>query len=229
MSASSIWERLVRGGVKMRDRKEEFMKAITKIPLSEHSKICQRYRDNIHENASDIAKDYGVHKTTIQAILKKGGITLSSTGTRNNNYKGGITPLHTKIRHCDKYKRWRQACFTRDDFTCQVSGIKGGKLHVHHTKPFSKILEEFLEMYPGMSDEELFDIAQDHIDFWNLEWGITVSEEFHDEIHRNQIDEDLAIPVVCMYKAGKNTHQISQSLKCSWNTADRILTLLNFK
>jgi 5-methylcytosine-specific restriction endonuclease McrA len=32
---------------------------------------------------------------------------------------------------------WRKAVFSRDDFTCQICGIKGGYLEADHIKPFS--------------------------------------------------------------------------------------------
>ncbi len=45
-----------------------------------------------------------------------------SNNEKNPNWKGGITPLVTKIRNSDKYIQWRTDVFVRDSFTCQIVG-----------------------------------------------------------------------------------------------------------
>ncbi len=111
MSPSSIWERLKKGGVKLRDQKQEALKAKIKIPISEHCNICERYIKNKNESCGDIAKDYDVHKSTIADILKKNNIkpgTRRLIDRRNDIwqdqerlaklYKAGVTILElTKI------------------------------------------------------------------------------------------------------------------------------------
>lgn len=187
MNGVSIWERLVNGGVKMRDRKEEATKANTKIQLSEHPKICLRYQINEYESCGDIAVDYCVHKSTIAGILKKYGIDPEHFGARIKSYKGGITPLHTRIRHCEKGQIWRRECMTRDDYTCQVTKKRGSKLEIHHLKSFSQIFEEFLSLNSDLDLEvdydQLFDLSQGYNPFWDINNGITLSEESHCSIH----------------------------------------------
>lgn len=187
MNAVSIWERLVNGGVQMRDRKKEATKANTKIPTDEHSKICLRYQTNKHESCADISEDYNVHKTTIAAILKKYGIDPEHFGARIKSYKGGITPLHTRIRHCEKGQIWRRECMKRDNYTCQETGGHGGKLEVRHLKSFSQIFEEFLSLNSDLDPEndcdQLFDLAQQYVPFWDIDNGTTLSEEAHHILH----------------------------------------------
>lgn len=60
---------------------------------------------------------------------------------RHNTYKGGITPLHKKIRHSLEYKLWREAVFERDDYTCIWCEQKGGTLNADHIKRFSDFPE----------------------------------------------------------------------------------------
>lgn len=185
MAPTSILERLTKGGVQMRDRKEEARKACIKIPVSEHPKICQRYIDNPSDNASIIGKDYDVHKGTIATILKKGGIQPEHTGARLSSWKGGITPLHNRIRNCEKAQQWKRACMERDNFTCLSCSARGVKLHVHHIEWFTCILEGFLllNLSAGVSTNELFVLALAHEPFWDIDNGTTMCENCHNEHH----------------------------------------------
>jgi hypothetical protein len=90
-----------------------------------------------------------------------------------NNWQGGITPLHSQIRHCFKYRQWRDDIFTRDEFTCMECGDdRGHNLNAHHTiKTFSQILR-------GNNIKTLEDaLACD--EFWNINNGITLCEDCH--------------------------------------------------
>ena len=67
---------------------------------------------------------------------------LSISGDRNWNWKGGITPENQKIRESLEYKLWREAVFTRDNYTCQKCGNnEGGNLNSHHIKNFAECKE----------------------------------------------------------------------------------------
>lgn len=48
-------------------------------------------------------------------------------GPLHFNWKGG-----KRDRDTIEYKHWRTSVFTRDDYTCQDCGQKGGKLNAHH-------------------------------------------------------------------------------------------------
>jgi hypothetical protein len=78
------------------------------------------------------------------------------------NWKGGISPENVKIRSSIEYKLWRKACIIRDNFTCQKSGIRGGRLTVHHINNFS----EFKELRLSIDN------------------GITLSIKAHDDFHK---------------------------------------------
>ena len=61
-----------------------------------------------------------------------------SRGERNNNWKGGITPINEKIRKSIEYKLWRKSVFERDNHTCVFCGKRGnGNLNADHIKPFA--------------------------------------------------------------------------------------------
>ena len=99
------------------------------------------------------------------------------SGERNSQWKGGITPLAARIRHCFKYCLWRSDIFTRDDFTCQKCGLRGGYLEAdHYPKRFSKILEEYniKTLEEALVCEEL----------WNRNNGRTLCKKCHDKTKR---------------------------------------------
>lgn len=83
-------------------------------------------------------------------------------GELNHRWKGGITPIHNKIRASVEYKLWVNAVYSKDNFTCQKTGIRGGKLVAHHILNFSS------------SPELRFAIDN----------GVTLSKEAHEEFHK---------------------------------------------
>lgn len=58
-------------------------------------------------------------------------------GKNHWNWQGGISSENDRVRNSGKYKRWREKVFKRDDYTCQICGIRGGKLHADHIVPFA--------------------------------------------------------------------------------------------
>jgi hypothetical protein len=54
-------------------------------------------------------------------------------------WDGSRTPLHTKFINSVYWKKTREEVFQRDNFTCQLSGIRGGDLECHHIIPKHKI------------------------------------------------------------------------------------------
>lgn len=40
-------------------------------------------------------------------------------------------------RHSKEYKDWRSAVFARDNFTCQLCGIRGVRMNAHHKKQYA--------------------------------------------------------------------------------------------
>ena len=88
----------------------------------------------------------GIYKTSEETKKKLSGALIGKStpwlspfrkGQGNHNWRGGITPINTKLRNSLEYKLWREAVFKRDDFTCKECGERGGKLHAHHIKSFA--------------------------------------------------------------------------------------------
>lgn len=84
------------------------------------------------------------------------------TGKNNPNWKDGITPENKKVRNSIEFRLWREAVFSRDNWTCQKYGIRGGKLHAHHISNFAT------------SPELRFAIDN----------GVTLSKIAHQQFHR---------------------------------------------
>ena len=65
-------------------------------------------------------------------------------------------------RHCCEYNDWRKKVYERDKYTCQICGIKGGKLNAHHIHKYSQ--------YPALR--------------YDIDNGITLCEDCHRKIHK---------------------------------------------
>lgn len=92
-------------------------------------------------------------------------------GNKNPSWKGGVTSLRKRIRHCFKYRQWISDVFQRDNYICQDCGRKGGKLNAHHIKAFYKIMKEY--------DIKFLEEALNCEELWNINNGQTLCEDCH--------------------------------------------------
>lgn len=97
-------------------------------------------------------------------------------GKTNPNYKGDkcITIISKLIRGDKKYKDWTKLCMKRDNYTCQFTGIRGGKLNVHHKIPLSDIISEVKTITIDHNE-----IIKKVLELHTLDLGITVNEDYH--------------------------------------------------
>lgn len=73
----------------------------------------------------------------------KGLKVLSLSGENHWNWQGGKTKVQKAVRNSMEYKKWRTTIFERDNYLCQMCGIKGTRLNVDHwPKPFSLLVKE---------------------------------------------------------------------------------------
>lgn len=72
-------------------------------------------------------------------------------GENNHLWRGGVTSDNEKIRKSIEYSLWRESVFARDNWICQECGQRGGNLHAHHIKGFSKFPELRLAIDNGMT------------------------------------------------------------------------------
>ena len=79
------------------------------------------------------------------------GYHLHCSGPNSHKWQGGKTRESALIRHSLEYRRWRNAVFERDFWTCQGCGIKGLPIHAHHVFPFSDFPEHHFEVWNGLT------------------------------------------------------------------------------
>ena len=72
-------------------------------------------------------------------------------GSNNHAWKGGVTPLHRKLRTSFEYEDWRRKVFERDDYSCQECGDRGAYLHADHIKRFADYPELRFEVSNGQT------------------------------------------------------------------------------
>lgn len=101
-------------------------------------------------------------KLSQEHVEKLRGKRPNTQGDKNHNWRGGISTVNMLIRRTAEYNLWVNSVFARDRYTCQKTGIKGGKLVAHHIMNFSS--------YPELRHD--------------INNGITLSEKCHKEFHR---------------------------------------------
>ena len=73
------------------------------------------------------------------------------TGEKSSFWKGGVTSELELARTTKELAQWKIDVFTRDDYTCQHCGIRGGKLNAHHIKRFRDFPDLRTELSNGIT------------------------------------------------------------------------------
>lgn len=84
-------------------------------------------------------------------------------GDNHWKYKGKNNNLQ---RNWSEYREWHKAVLKRDDYTCQLCGIIGGKLQVHHIKSFADYPESRFVVSNGLTVCRKCHLEDIH--HWNL-------------------------------------------------------------
>ena len=58
--------------------------------------------------------------TGVITAWNKGKPNYSFRGPKNPNWRGGVTKKNERIRKSIRYKKWRNAVFKRDNYTCTM-------------------------------------------------------------------------------------------------------------
>ena len=143
LSAAAKGNKRCVGRVMAEKTRRKISKALSGRPLSpEHRRAIGR----------------GVKKACI-----KPPINDHLVGPNHPNWLGGHSPLRHSLFNNPRYKTFRVAVLERDDWTCQDCGIRGGKVCVHHIKPWGP--------YPSLR--------------YDPDNGITLCRSCHYSRHRN--------------------------------------------
>ncbi len=157
LTASSIYVRKSHWGIKTK-RKGVSLTANRKFSNEQEQEMIRLYTiENI--SSVEIARKFGCHPSCTQRILQRHNITLThkgkASGIKNWNWKGGSSfNLPHSYRFSTEYKNWRKAIFERDNYTCQICGIRPAKgnsvvLNADHIKPQSLFPELRYELNNG--------------------------------------------------------------------------------
>ena len=75
-------------------------------------------------------------------------------GELNPNWNPSLTEDERQLRQKrgdHRYKIWRKAVYTRDNFTCARCKKRGGNLNVHHVENFSECIEKRYDIDNGIT------------------------------------------------------------------------------
>jgi hypothetical protein len=118
--------------------------------------ITEEHRKNISLSHIGLNTWMKGKKRTLETRLK------ISKSHKDKNLCKHNRDINLAIRNGIEIRLWREAVFARDNWTCQKTGIKGGKLHSHHIQNFAQ--------YPELR--------------FAIDNGITLSKEAHREFHK---------------------------------------------
>jgi hypothetical protein len=116
-----------------------------------------------------------------KSLTMRKKLSLSKRGNKTNFWNGGINPIRLDIKNSFQYKAWRSSVYERDNYTCQICGIKGGKLNAHHLKRFEILVREAVQLNPLLNK---YDAIIAYSPIWYPENGITVCFKCHKQIHK---------------------------------------------
>ena len=125
-------------------------------------RICLSCGTSIKVRVHSVVKGHGRFCST-QCSAQYNAYTHK--GSRNFNWKGGISKEYDKIKQSVAYKEWRAEVYKRDYWTCQSCGYKGKGIVAHHIKRFSE--------YPSLRTD--------------VDNGITLCRSCHIKLHSPHI------------------------------------------
>ena len=153
--------------------------------------VIKSYNSGI--SSYKIAEEYNCSRSAVTRMLRKLGVNLRKGGAqighkswnkgkpyfqirkdKNPNWKGGITSLNQKIRHCIEYKNWVKNIFVRDNYICLLCHKRNGDKQVDHfPKRFAIIMSE--------NKISSYEDAQKCSELWDTNNGRTLCVPCHNE------------------------------------------------
>ena len=110
--------------------------------LSLGAHIVKRCKPCENDRRKDLPKNINLPKcedcgVELKDYRSKRCRVCANIGPLSPAWKGGVTPENKRQRRSKDFREWRESVFSRDDYTCQECGERGGELHPHHIKEFA--------------------------------------------------------------------------------------------
>ena len=107
-------------------------------------------------NWTDKAKQKRIDTLKRNGTLSgKNNPMFGRNGALNPNWQGGISYWRKKYYNSIPYKKWRNAVFKKDGYTCQMCGNvhtnKENTIHAHHIKSFARYPNFRLDVNNGLT------------------------------------------------------------------------------
>lgn len=93
------------------------------------------WTDEMRAKMATTARNTFTGRKQSEEEIKKRARSIS--GKNHWNWRGGITAQHFRERNNWRLKKWRRLVFKRDNYTCQICGVRGGKLNADHIKAWA--------------------------------------------------------------------------------------------
>jgi endogenous inhibitor of DNA gyrase (YacG/DUF329 family) len=128
----------------------------------------------------------GIMKSNIGSFKKgtiphnKGKHFPQVSGSKNKNWKNGITPLMENIRKSLEYKEWRLKIYERDRFLCQMPNCDKTEriINAHHVIKFSDIIDKY--------NIKTLEEAIGCLGLWDINNGIILCKKCHKKIQHKE-------------------------------------------
>lgn len=123
-------------------------------------------------------------RAKISATLK--GHSYTPRGEKNPLWRG-TRNLRELLWFSAEYRDWRQQIMKRDDYTCQLCGIRNqaglGKTVImnvdHYPKPLREFTDEIVRITPSMTTHERREYALKLGELWDINNGRTLCIDCH--------------------------------------------------
>lgn len=145
--------------------------------------------DNILSGHGGCAKCKSEKISQAQKLNFAEGRQVIRYGQDNFAWKGGTTEINTYLRL--REKDWKQKWLKQYDYTCVISGDRGGQLEVHHAEPFHVLRDNVLKslglpIHQTIGDyttSQLIAICEEYdLQLEKVE-GFPIKKEFHSLFH----------------------------------------------
>lgn len=161
-------------------------------------KLSKTLRSRTQEQIEEQKRKTRLAMTPEKEATRRAKISVTSKGKRSGEncptWKGGVTPIKEHFRKdCVTIKQWFKDAKINVDYTCELSGIRGGKLEVHHLYSFSKIVEDAHNFYGisikvtiGDYTQEELKLLENYIEQWHKDFNnaVVLSKNVHRLFHK---------------------------------------------